>query len=276
MKPALILVLVTLLLTLIQGYSQTDVPAGNVSGTWTKAASPYNIYGEIVIADATTLTIEPGVTVSFQGQYKLIVQGCLLAVGNQTDTIVFIAYDTTGYYNNTHTGWGGIRFENNTSSDSSKIIYCKIQFSKTTSSGVSIINFSKIIISHSIISNCILEGGVWRGAGIYCENSSPLFINNNITHNGNAWVGGGILCVGNSTPLIKNNIICYNNSGGGGGGLYLSNCSPVLINNIISNNSSGLGGGVFFEQSTSIMSGNLITNNTGGSGGEITFPKFQI
>ena len=73
----------------LQLQAQTSIPAGNVSGTWTLAGSPYQINGEITIPNASTLTIEPGVLVEFQGHYKLNVQGRLLAVATVADTITF-------------------------------------------------------------------------------------------------------------------------------------------------------------------------------------------
>ena len=93
-------------------YAQTEIPAGDVSGTWTKANSPYNINGEITVPDSLTLSIEPGVEVVFTGHYKFNVQGRLLAIGTETDTIVFTINDTTGFHNvNIPDGsWTGIRF----------------------------------------------------------------------------------------------------------------------------------------------------------------------
>ncbi len=46
--------LIILLLSPIESqrtYAQTDILAGDVSGTWTQANSPYNINGEITIPD---------------------------------------------------------------------------------------------------------------------------------------------------------------------------------------------------------------------------------
>ena len=44
-------------------YSQTPVPSGPISGTWTNNGSPYLLEGINTIEDGTTLTIEPGVEV---------------------------------------------------------------------------------------------------------------------------------------------------------------------------------------------------------------------
>src|SRR3990172_6588506 len=41
----------------VTGIAQTDIPAGNVSGTWTKVNSPYHINGEVTIPNDSILTI---------------------------------------------------------------------------------------------------------------------------------------------------------------------------------------------------------------------------
>src|SRR3990172_9922266 len=78
----------------VTGIAQTDIPAGNVSGTWTKVNSPYHINGEVTIPNDSILTIEPGVEVIFTGHHKFKIQGRLLAVGTQQDSIRFIAENT--------------------------------------------------------------------------------------------------------------------------------------------------------------------------------------
>ena len=89
----------------------TNIEAGNVSGTWTKANSPYYINGEITIPNDSTLTIEPGVEVIFTGHYKFNVQGRLLAIGTETDTIVFTINDTTGFHDLTIPMVAGAEFD---------------------------------------------------------------------------------------------------------------------------------------------------------------------
>ena len=119
-------------------FAQTEIPAGDVSGTWTKALSPYHINGEITIPNDSTLTIEPGVEVIFTGHYEFNVKGRLLAIGTETDTIVFTINDTTGFHNITifDGGWGGIKLEDiNSSNDSTIIEYCSFQYGKTDYGG---------------------------------------------------------------------------------------------------------------------------------------------
>ena len=139
--------------------AQTAISPGDVSGTWTKANSPYNINGEITIPNDSTLTIEPGVEVVFTGNYKFNVQGRLLAIGTETDTIVFTINDTTGFHNLTipDGGWGGIRFiDTSPNNDSSKIVYCKLQYGKANtgagyyhrSGGAICAKINKLLVSH--------------------------------------------------------------------------------------------------------------------------------
>ena len=54
-------------ISLCPTYSQTIIPGGYVSGMWTAANSPFQIYGDITLHTDSTLTIEPGVEIIFQG-----------------------------------------------------------------------------------------------------------------------------------------------------------------------------------------------------------------
>jgi predicted outer membrane repeat protein len=284
--------------------AQTSVPGGYVSGNWTLSGSPYLVQGSLMIPNGQTLTIEPGVTVNFQGIYKLWVLGRLLAIGTITDTITFTAA-------NISTGWRGIRFDTTpATNDTSKIIYCKLQYGNTTGAtlqdgdggAVYFNNFSKVIISNcyisnntasysgsgfgggggiccsssspiitnNIISNNYASGG--GGGGIYCEGGDPFISNNIITNNSCANFGGGISCRGNG--YISSNTISNNHDGGlGGGGIfYWPNATDVTItNNIIFNNStSGIGGGIYCAppgSGSNIISNNFICNNVANKNG---------
>jgi photosystem II stability/assembly factor-like uncharacterized protein len=270
--------------------AQTNVPAGTVSGTWTLAGSPYLIEGTVQIPNDSTLTIEPGVTVDFQGPYKINVKGRLLAIGTITDTINFIAPNDSA-------GVRGIRFENTlVANDTSKIIYCKLQYG-TSDYALYFSNFSKAIILNCNISYCSSYGlpGGSGGAGIYCYNSSPIISNNLISHNSSYGIycdygcnsiisnniisnnaGTGIYCYPNKA-IISNNIIS-NNSGSNGGGIYCHNYFdiPTIINNTIINNSANYGGGIYFNsvfgysantnENPSLFN-NIIWGNTASIGG---------
>jgi len=272
--------------------AQTTIPAGNVSGTWTLVGSPYLIQGTIKIPNGQTLTIEPGVTVDFQGAYRLNVQGRLLAIGSLADTINFTAA-------NTSIGWLGIRFDTTSATnDTSKFLFCKIQYGKASGSSpydkggaFYIYNFSKVIISNNAIinnsasfgggiycsnssliisNNTILKNKASTGSGIQCYQSSPTITFNTIMNDTTSGTGGGIECDQSSNPTISNNTISKNTATSSGGGIYCTtNSNPIISNNTISYNkassSSGGGGGIYCYQTNPTISNNTISYNTASS-----------
>ena len=269
MKKIFFLVFVIFSLNTLTSFAVTNIPAGLVSGTWTTSGSPYNIQGNIQISNGTTLTIEPGVSVIFQGTYKLNVKGRLLAIGTETDSITFVSADTIN-------GWRGIRYVNTlVTNDTSIIKYCNIAYSwafagsSTDASGGALYfeNFSKAIISNCLISNCKAD---YYGGAIYCLGSSPTIKNNTIVNNvipntSSNGAGGGIYCDNGSNPTISFNTISYNSVPSYlcyGGGIMCNSSSPTISNNTISNNSACFGGGIVCNNSNSLITNNTISFNT--------------
>ncbi|MBP7261965.1 MAG: right-handed parallel beta-helix repeat-containing protein [Bacteroidia bacterium] len=245
--------------------AQTTITGGSVSGQWTRANSPYHIEGSIVIPEDSTLTIEPGVTINFNGTFKLLVLGRILAIGTVTDTIIFTASDTTS-------GWRGIRFENTlATNDTSKFIYCKLQYGKAKSPSMGanggafyFYKFSKAIISNSRISNCSADT---YGAGICCHtSSSPVITNNTISFNRSSNSGGGVTCY-SSNPTLTNNIISNNSASQEGGGIFCAYTNSTITKNTISNNYANSGGGIYSNSSSPSIINNIISNNTAYQGG---------
>jgi hypothetical protein len=190
MRSSMTLVVVLTLLLPPAAHS-IDV-SGDQWGSWTKENSPYNVVGEVHVPGESTLVIEPGVLVNFQGHYKLVVDSLatLRAIGTASDSIHFTAQDTA-------TGWHGIRFLN--ANEDSQVSFCQLEYGRAVGSG----------------------------GAIYCYNSSPTISNNRISKNSAGQSGGGIYCY-NNNGLIENNIISDNLSLsqlGYGGGI----CSDGLV-----------------------------------------------
>ncbi|KQC06203.1 MAG: hypothetical protein APR54_01885 [Candidatus Cloacimonas sp. SDB] len=232
-------------------FSQTTIPEGNVSGSWDLVGSPYLIEGEIEISNGEALTIEPGVIVEFQGYFPLNVHGQLLAIGSEQDSIYFTISDTTGFSlpDTTSGSWDGIHFiETSTTNDSSKIEYCKLEYSKA--------------VFHDICQ--------WDGGAVFIEQYSKVLISNCHITNNRAQTGGGLMIRYNSNPIIKmnlieNNIITGNNTFGAGICIRDESC-PVIYGNIIRRNelsgNNGHGGGIYIgADSAPIISKNLIHDN---------------
>ena len=250
--------------------AQTHIPSGTVNGVWTTSGSPYLIEGEIGIQSGESLTIEPGVIVEFQGYYKFNVQGQLLAVGTETDSIKFTINDTTGFSNwlSPDGSWHGIRFGySSPGDDTSRISYCTLEWGKALGSfpdnsggAIAVESYSNLIISNSLITHNI---AISAGGGIAIASSNIIIRNNTIYQNGAGESGGGI-AVYAADPEILNNIIDDNTSLNSGGGIsvYL-NSNPFIDNNIMLHNFAEFGGAIQIESyCIPIIRNNIIYEDT--------------
>lgn len=266
--------------------AETIVPPGGVWGTWTEAGSPYLVQGYIQIDLDSTLNIEPGVEVIFQGFYTLTVYGTLHAIGTESDSVLFTAEDR----------WGNIHFQYSTTGN--VFSYCIVQHGD----GVVIGWGSEATIDHSTFR---WNNSDYAGGGIALWETSTLTIDSCfITENTSAISGGGI-SVWEDSFLNMNNCTISNNSavyygggiafhyargdisncildgnetyvaGNGGGGLYCTNpLTEVTASNCtFSNNSTVVSGGgaeCIDGSSVSFFNCSFIGNNaTGYSGGGV-------
>lgn len=124
-----ILPILFILFFTFQSNAQTTINANSsVFGKWKKANSPYIIKGNISVPRDSTLTIESGVQVRFDGKYLLSVYGNIKAIGKVADTIRFYPLDTNNR-------WRGIRYwGRNQTKDSATFSYCKFMYAEPTRS----------------------------------------------------------------------------------------------------------------------------------------------
>ena len=109
---------------ILRKQENTIYVSGDVSGVW--SADTVMVIGDLTIPDGEVLTIDPGTYIEFQGHYKFNVQGQILAVGSEQDSIYFTAI-------NHDEGWHGIRFDNTpATNDSSKFYYCSLKYGRAT------------------------------------------------------------------------------------------------------------------------------------------------
>lgn len=277
------------------GFGQTDVPAGEASGTWYFSEAPYRIQGDILIPPDSTLLIEPGVKVEFMGYFRINVEGTLLAEGTPTDSIIFTVKDTTGFSNplSTTGGWNGIRFFNTSfENDSSRIRYCLIEYGKAIASNwpdnsggaVCIVNFDKVEISHCWVRNNMAAGSeAPSGGAIHLTESNIRLAYNRIEHN-HAELGGAIQLY-NANPTFYHNQIANNSAKQGGGILIFNDSNPTfegdsIMNNQAMENGGGLmswsGGVIHFE--SVVVTGNQASwgSGLGFSGDEVKINRSDI
>ena len=106
---AFLIAVITSGLVLVSTLPFSTVQAStNISGlissntTWTLAGSPYIVTGDILVDANVLLNIESGVAVKFDGGTNLIVDGTLVADGDETSQITFTSNAATPAPNN----WG--------------------------------------------------------------------------------------------------------------------------------------------------------------------------
>lgn len=276
----------------------TDIPAGPVSGIWTRVGSPYHVAGEITVPNDSTLRIEPGVEVVFLGHHKLNVQGRLLAVGTREDTIRFRAADT-------QEGWHGIRFDATPSTnDTSKAIYCSFKFGNANTGrgfdrcgGAMLIkDFDKVLVSHCLFDSNSQSGEEWfpaeSGGAIKVYAASPTIAKSTFSHNTsskasaigcdycpnvtitdnachfNHGIFAAIALAYNTRGTISRNTIANNVAVATAAGFLVDNGStPMIINNLIVHNQGFNGGITCYRGGKPILIGNTIAYNTGSYGG---------
>ncbi|MBN2762256.1 MAG: right-handed parallel beta-helix repeat-containing protein [Bacteroidales bacterium] len=97
--------------------------------TWDK--DTVYIGSSFQVAANATLEIHPGTCVLFKGNYSVTIAGIIHANGTAAEKIRFTVSDTTGYWNKTHSGWGGIILANNR--EKSVFDHCIFEFAKDKS-----------------------------------------------------------------------------------------------------------------------------------------------
>ena len=122
-KLTLLMVLSALI---IVGFGQTPIQGIiNSDVTLTKDKSPYLATGDIVVFPKWKLTIEPGVEFRFENNVRLEIRGTLVALGTETDSIIFVSNHGT-----TQGLWRGIEITNTLGGNAS-FNYCKISHAST-------------------------------------------------------------------------------------------------------------------------------------------------
>jgi len=210
MKRLLIIALFTTILVFPIGLHSTDIPAGNVSGTWTIDQSPYNILGSITVPPDLILTINPGVQVVFNGHYGITVEGKLIAQGTDNDS------GRIFFTSSRNSSWGGISFIKNSGDDA--------------------------VSSGSILEYAVVENVSDRTAILAIRADDLTIRGCDILNNTVIGPSLDVLTVTLMVSICQNFTFESNTISGNSGGrdvsmIYLSNCGTVsFVSNIITEN----------------------------------------
>lgn len=250
--------------------ASTNVPAGNVSGSWTTAGSPYIVQGNITIPTGSSLTINPGVIVKFYTNCKMTVSGVLNTNGTSTSNVKMQPYSLGN--------WAGIAF--------STTKPCQISYTEV--SGVAGKGAFQILSSKNItVSNCTIHDNNYVISDANGENGAACF---NVCNSDSISITYSKMynnIVSKSIPQISifdthagSVIFSYNNR------------NTTIDFNTIYNNTNSIKGSTITVLNTLIIDSdiafvfindNIIKNNTACSGGALQLsrgnsvnPKYNI
>ncbi len=248
------------------GYSYAIQIAGDCWGTWDSSMNPIEVVGNLRVPPNSTLIIQPGCRIIFQGYYRFIVDtsASLQAIGNRGDSIYFTA-------SNNNQGWHGLKFLN--SGEGCQISYCVFEWGRASGADGAYIDYnggavygynsSFSINNSSFIHNYAREG---CGGAVYASGCTLSVSDCNISFNKCAFGGSGIYSAGGATSIIDN--IFYTDStwyplgGEFGGAMALWNTNLTMIGNKIYDCFSGnSGGGALIIGCNSIITNNVFLNN---------------
>jgi hypothetical protein len=178
----------------IVSMADTNV-GGRISAdtTWTLDSSPYivtsnlYIYGTSGDDGVTTLTIEAGVEIRFNGDYIFSIcsgyasPGALIAQGTTDDPIVFTSNQATPAAGD----WNRIEFMNYTSDSMTIMENCIVEYGGSSGLGSVYIYYSSPTIRDCIVRNSGTQGGYVNSGGPTIDGST--FVDN--TGNDIYWAG---------------------------------------------------------------------------------------
>ncbi|TKJ37935.1 hypothetical protein CEE37_13300 [candidate division LCP-89 bacterium B3_LCP] len=231
---------------------------GPLSGTI--GPGTFQVVGDILVEEGSSLRIEPNTTFLFTGNYSFEINGYLYAMGTVTDSIRFMQ-------NNPGTTWSGLDFDN--ADNACTLEYCFVTGSN--SHGIYLFHSGPTIFKCTIVNNSTPYGG----GGIYVGywGCGATISNCVISNNSAAGSGGGIEVCDTVTDIL--NCIISDNLARSGGGVATDQSNPTFSNCVISENSATeIGGGIFIYKGNPCISNCTISGNYAGwDGGGVLMSK---
>jgi hypothetical protein len=215
--------------------------------TWTADNSPYRITNTMLVPSGATLTIEPGVDVLFDEDMQFRIEGRLVAIGTETDSIRFMR--------GTASEWGGLRISGG---DSSTIHYARISDVVVGWGSGIFCNGTRLYLNH-----CTISGNSADQGGAMCVEGSTVTLDTcTIRENVTAKWGGGGLLFSNSLATLNSCVITDNTANHDGGGLLFKTATGVMNNCTVCGNTAGDNGGIGNTSSALRLTNSIVWENS--------------
>ncbi len=226
----------------------TEVPPViEQDAVWTAAGNPYTVANTTSIAEGVSLTLEPGVTVELAEGVDLFVFGEILALGTESEPVLFTGKPTDGDPER----WGSVIFEET----STPAVYTDVD---------------------DYQSGSVLEHGVFEFAtrALRMGGASPYVhrceFRHNLVEDSTDSTGGAAMVIRQgSTPRIRECHFHDNETTDPyfGGALYIHDAGPVIQDCVFEDNDSAYGGAISAELMYTPMVGNRFERNVSASEG---------
>ncbi len=230
-----------------------------VEGTLVASLSPYRVTCDAFVLEGSSLTIDPGVEIQFEGFYRFDVYGSLWANGTSNSPVAF----TTNQTDPARGFWRYLIFH--PSSISNSLTYCSIDHGQGIIDSAAVLTMDHVTVLemeefglYAWVASPVITNCVFNGAGLACIQfdyyaSNNAQITNTIITGAE---GRGISLDYHCTPTISNCVI-YNN---GTSGIHCEDRSDAtIVNNTIYGN--GYYGIYCFWNSSPVVMNNIITNS---------------
>ncbi|UCF08336.1 MAG: right-handed parallel beta-helix repeat-containing protein, partial [Thermoplasmata archaeon] len=266
----------------LSNFGSNEAQGTDVSGTisppgvtWDLAGSPYIVVDDVWVDEGATLTVEPGVSVKFDGFFGIYVQGNLTAIGTESNRIDFTSNQATPAPGDWDTlyinGHAEIRYCNITYGNGGLYLGASSN-NNVTDNNISYhsdYGFSLGGTFNTVNNNTMIENGIFM-AGAALENWNTHEIDTSNTVNGKPvyyWKnkkGGtipadaGAVILANCTDITVENL----ELAGGAYGIQLGYSSHNgIFNNSITSHRFGMGLG---SSNYNQVANNNINNNFHG------------
>jgi parallel beta-helix repeat protein len=224
-----------------------DTLTGNI--TWTGQPSPYVVSRTVVVAQGSSLTIEPGTEIMLVGGQSLIVEGEMIANGTEESPIVFTRYRDGE-------SWGSLVFD---SASPSQLNHCVVEYSSSAASygGTNYVGAVALVGTHLDVEGCVFqkfpeESPTAEGEGIDLSGGATAHISNSQFLS----MGGAVHT--NQNYVVVENCVFSEIHGAGNDPVDINGDSTpasVVRNNVFTSSEDD---GVDVDRSSPLISGNLI------------------